>query len=324
MRDWFLLGMVLAVVLAWLLPGPGATGGWLHPEILTRAAVGLVFLLQGLGLPWAALHGSIKRWRLHLLIQSATFLLFPLLAWVACVALDGRWSPELRTGFILLCALPSTISSSVALTAAAGGNVPVALFNASVSSLVGVVLTPFWLGLFVGTSGGVQPLGDVFIDLVGLLVVPLAVGQMLRRWWADWATKHKALTRRVDRGSILLLIYTAFCGSFHDGIWAGHSPWLLGAVLVGCFVIFTAAMLILALVSRWCGLAWPDRIAVLFCGSKKSLAAGVPMAHAVFAGHAGLGVLLMPLMIYHAMQLFICGILANRWHRAGPPPPSSH
>src|SRR3954447_5218527 len=168
--------MAIAVFLAWLFPNPGARGGALHPELLTKGGVALIFFLQGLSLPFEALKSGTLRWPLHLVVQSATFLFFPLVG-LTLLFSTGRWiSKDLQLGFFYLCVLPSTVSSSVALTAAARGNVPAAVFNATLSSLLGVFITPFWLGLVLGASGQAFPIGKVILDLVVWLLLPLALG----------------------------------------------------------------------------------------------------------------------------------------------------
>ncbi|MBP6506792.1 MAG: bile acid:sodium symporter [Opitutaceae bacterium] len=311
--DWFLIGMVVAVGLAWLWPEPGAHGGWLHPEILVKAGVALIFFLHGVLLSFAALKAGALRWPLHLVVQGCTFLFFPLLG-LGLLALAGGWlAPDLRLGFFYLCALPSTVSSSVALTAAARGNVPAAVFNATLSSLLGVVLTPLWVGVLLKTGGQTLPLGEVILDLVKWLLLPLALGQASRPWLGAWAAGHKPLINTVDRGTILLLVYTSFCASVQQRVWSDHGWAVVLTVLAGSLLVFTIVMTSVRVVSNALGFAREDRIAAMFCGSKKTLASGVPMALLIFGAQPGLGLILLPIMIYHALQLVICSVLAGRW-----------
>ncbi|HVU33925.1 MAG TPA: bile acid:sodium symporter family protein [Opitutaceae bacterium] len=313
--DWFLAGLGAAIALAWLVPGPGAQGGWLHPEILTKLAVALIFFLHGARLSFAALRAGALNWRLHLLVQLATFVFFPLLGVGLFVLLHGRIADDLNLGLFFLCALPSTISSAIILTGVAKGDVAGAVFNATISNLIGVILTPLWITGEMRTTGHALPLGPVVLDLVRWLVVPLLVGQVMRRWLGGWLSRHRSQTTVVDRGAILLIVYTAFCDSFRNGVWSNYSLGQLGFVLLICLVLFAVVISLLGVVTRALGFARGDRIAAMFCGSKKTLAAGVPMAKLIFEGHPGLGLILLPVMLYHPLQLVICGVLAQRWSR---------
>ncbi len=311
--DWFLCGMALAILLAAVMPAPGAQGGILHPELLTRAGVALVFFLNGAGLSFKAMRDGIMRWRLHLLIQGATFLLFPLIGGLF-LTLTWRWiSPDLRIGLFYLCAMPSTVSSSVAMTSAAKGNVPVAVFNATISSLIGIVITPIWMSLLLKTSGQHLDIIHTFIDLCTWLVLPLVAGQLLRPLIGAWMHRHKKLTQIVDRGTILLLVYTSFCDSFARHIWSRNDPMTLVMVVAATLGLFFLVLNLLWQVCDRCNIAPQFRSAVVFCGTKKSLATGIPMAYLLFAGQPGLGLILLPIMVYHPLQLLICTPLANRW-----------
>jgi len=317
--DWFLIGMVLAVALAWFLPEPGARGGSLHPELVNKLGVSLIFFLHGLTLSFAALSAGTRNWRLHLLVQLCTFVLFPLLGLMLISSLGASIGPELRTGLFFLCALPSTVSSSVALTATARGNVPGAVFNATLSSLLGVVLTPLWLGLVLGAAGHSLPIGRVVLDLVLWLVLPLLVGQALRPLLGALATRYKSRIGVLDRLTILLLVYTSFCDSVKAGVWnAGIAPLLVSTL--SSIALLALAMVFVTGVSRALGFTLPDRIAALFCGSKKTLASGVPMARLIFGANPGLGLILLPIMIYHPLQLVVGGWFAGRFAAAREPP----
>jgi sodium/bile acid cotransporter 7 len=316
--DWFLIGMVVAVTLAWAFPAPGAAGGWLHPELLTKAGVALIFFLHGLALSFDALKEGTLRWRLHAVVQTGTFVVFPLLG-LLLMALAGRWiSPDLRLGFLYLCALPSTVSSSVAMTAAARGNVAAAVFNATLSSLLGVFLTPLWMGAMMKAGGGASlPLGKVIFDLLCWLGLPLVVGQLFRPLLGAWASRNKKFINKVDRSTILLLVYTSFCDSFKQGIWSGHGALAPMIGFVGALVIFVLAMSIVSFMCDRLHFSTEDKIAAVFCGSKKTLASGVPMAKLMFGAHPALSMILLPIMIYHPLQLVICGVLAGRWAKRG-------
>ena len=313
--DWFTAGMAIAVALAWLFPDPGASGGWLHPELLTKLGVALIFFLHGVSLSFAALKEGTMRWPLHLVVQSCTFLVFPLVGLALLWLAGGRVAPDLRLGFFFLCALPSTVSSSVALTAAARGNVPAAVFNATLSSLIGVFVTPLWIGWMLKSGGTTMPMGDVVLDLVIWLVLPLVAGQLLRPLLGAWAARNKQRINVVDRLTILLLVYTSFCDSVKRGVWSSHGMGPVLATIAASLILFAVVFSVASLLCDALHFSPPDRIAAVFCGSKKTLASGVPMAQLIFAGRPGMGLILLPIMIYHPLQLLICGALANRWAR---------
>jgi sodium/bile acid cotransporter 7 len=316
--------MLCAVFLAWLWPSPGARGGALHPELLNKLGVALIFFLNGLSLASDAFRAGTLRWHLHLIVQASTFLLFPLLGLAVIALLGTHLSEPLRVGLFFLCALPSTVSSSVALTAVARGHVPAALFNATLSSLLGVFLTPLWLTAVrpAGASGSV-PIGSVIWDLIVWLILPLALGQLLRPFLGKFAARHKQQIQRVDRGTILLLIYTSFCDSFQAGIWQGHGFVSLLEAAGLCVLILAIVMSATAFVARAAKLPFEEQIVAIFCGSKKTLASGVPMARLMFGHDPGLSAILLPLMIYHPLQLLVCGWFASRWGARDSAPDSS-
>jgi sodium/bile acid cotransporter 7 len=311
--DWFLTGMCVAMFLAWLIPSPGAHGGSLHPELLTKCGIALIFFLHGAQLSFAALKDGVSRWQLHLIIQLTTFLAFPLIGLLLVKLTGGLISPDLALGLFYLCALPSTVSSSVAMTAAAKGNVPVAVFNATISSIIGIVLTPLWMSLLIEKQSGHMDTLGVMLDLVQWLLMPLIIGQALRPIIGKWITKHKKYVSKIDRLTILLLVYTSFCDSFAGHVWSGHGALTMIVTVTVTVVLFFAILGALILLCRKLAIADSYRAAVVFCGTKKSLATGVPMAHLLFTGNPSLGLILLPIMIYHPLQLFVCGPLANHW-----------
>jgi len=312
--DWFLIGMGAAVALAWAFPDPGAKGGSLHPELVNSLGVSLIFCLHGLTLSLASLAAGTRKWQLHLLVQLGTFLAFPLLGLLLLTLTAGRIDENLRTGLFFLCALPSTVSSSVALTATARGDVPAAVFNATLSSLLGVLLTPWWLGLALGASGHSLPLGRVILDLCLWLVLPLFIGQALRPLLGAFAMRHKARIGVLDRVTILLLVYTSFCDSVKTHVWSSGTT-LLGVSILASVVLLGLMLCVVWLVSGILGFEAAERITAVFCASKKTLASGVPMARLIFGTAPGLGLILLPIMLYHPIQLVVGGWLAGRFAR---------
>jgi sodium/bile acid cotransporter 7 len=311
--DWFLLGIVVAVALAWVFPEPGARGGFLKPELSNKVGVALIFYLHGLTLSLAALTQGMLLYRLHLLVQLTTFLFFPLLALVF-YGLSAGYLPEgFRAGIVYLGALPSTVSSSIALTAAARGNVPAAVFNATLSSLLGVVATPLWLGLALGASGRSLRFGSVVLDLCLLLLVPLALGQLTRPWFGAFANRHKARIGIADRVTILFLVYTSFCDSVKQRVFIEHGIHIALAALGLSALLLLSVLGFTNFVAKALGFSTEDRIAAVFCGSKKTLASGVPMARLIFGADPALGLILSPILVYHPLQLVVCGFLAGRF-----------
>ncbi|CAM2831636.1 bile acid:sodium symporter family protein [Rariglobus hedericola] len=312
--DWFLVGMAVAVALAWVFPAAGAPGGWLHPELVNKLGVAVIFFLNGVSLSFVAMKAGASRWPVHIVVQSTTYVIFPLVGMLMMLVPSQWMAPELAIGFFYLCVVPSTVSSSVVMTAAARGNVPVAVFNATLSSVIGIFVTPLLIGWWLHTDGAGIPLGKVILDLLLWLLLPLALGQACRPWLKEWAVKNKKLINKIDRSTILFIIYTSFCDSIVRGVWSGKSEAVITAVL-GSVVLFYVVFYAVSAISKTAGFNAPDRIAAIFCGSKKSIAAGVPMAQLIFAGDPRLGLILLPLMIYHPLQLVICGVLAGRWER---------
>jgi len=281
--------------------------------------VALIFFLHGVALSFGAMRAGVLNWRLHAVVQTFTSLAFPLIGFALSAALDGRVAPELKLGVFYLCALPSTVSSSVAMTAAARGNVAGAVFNATLSSLIGTFLTPMWMAVVLTTSGHTVPLGSVMLDLLRWLVLPLAVGQGLHPWLGAWAVRHKAGIGLVDRGTILLLVYTSFCESFKQGAWWGPGAGQVVLVAFVCAALFALVAGLTSAAARTLAFSREDRLAAIFCASKKTLASGVPMAKLIFGAHPGLGLILLPIMIYHPLQLMVGGVLAQRWGRDAVP-----
>jgi sodium/bile acid cotransporter 7 len=311
--DWFPAALAGAAGLAWLLPWIGARGGPLHPEVTGTIGVALIFFLAGVALPLATVRANLVRWRLHALIQGCTFVLFPALGSAMWFASRGWLADDLRLGVVFLCVLPSTVSSAVALTAAAHGNVALAVVNATISSLLGVALTPLWLGLVSTAGGATVPVGAVILDLLRWLVLPLVAGQVARPFLAAMVARHRGGAALVDRMVILFLVYASFCDAARGGVWSQVGAGALGALVVlgGALFALTAGSMHVA--GRHLGLSRGDRIAAILVGSTKSLATGVPMAQLIFPGRPGLGLVLLPIIVYHPLQLLIAGALASRW-----------
>lgn len=315
LKEWFLLGMVAAVVLASLFPDFGATGGAMHADLVINIGVALVFFLHGVGLPLESLRRGLFAWRVHGLVQGLTYIAFPLL-WLLLSAVFGGYLPaDLVLGFCYLAALPSTISSSVAMTALARGDVPVAIFNATLSSLLGIVLTPLLISLLGNADAHGLALGDTMLKIAQLLLLPIVAGQLLRPLIGAWFARVKHYVSNVDRWVILLLVYAAFCNSVKSGLWQQHGVGLIAVTLLGAALFLGVVLVLSTTLARRLGFKRGDEIVAVFCGSKKTLASGIPMAALIFGSHPGLGMIVLPIMLYHQLQLFVCAVLAHRYAR---------
>lgn len=308
--DAFLIGIFAMVGLAAILPAKGVGEDILSWAV--KIAIGLLFLLYGARLSPQEAFSGIKHWRLHTTVLAFTFVLFPLIGLSLRVLAPQVISNELYTGILFLCLVPSTVQSSIAFTSIAKGNVAGAIVSASFSNLVGVFLTPLLVILLMETTGDAQIDGSAILNIVVQLLVPFMVGQLLRPWLVGWLTRHAAPTKIVDRGSILLVVYAAFSEGMNQGIWSTTSfTQILIVIAISC-VILAVVLTATIHVSRWLRFPWADQIVIIFCGSKKSLASGLPMASVLFAGQS-VGLIVLPLMIFHQIQLVVCAILARRY-----------
>lgn len=320
--DNFVLSLLATVALAMLLPAQGRGAALL--DGLTQVAIALLFFLHGSKLSRRAVWEGLLHWRLHAVVFAATFLLFPLLGLALRPWLEPLVGPTLYLGVLFICALPSTVQSSIAFTSVAGGNVAAAMCSASTSNILGMALTPLLMAAMAHRVGGAAAAGAVqlswhtFEGIVGMLLLPFVAGQVLQGWTGPWVAKHKAWIRWSDQGTILLVVYGAFSAATVQGLYRHLPPATLLALLGICALLLAIVMPLLMVLSRRMGFSREDEIAIVFCGSKKTLASGVPMAQILFAGQA-VGLLVLPLMVFHQLQLMVCAPLARRY-AAGPRP----
>ncbi len=315
--DHFTLALLATVVLASLLPCRGEAARVF--DVITDAAIALLFFLHGAKLPRQAIVQGMAHWRLHLTVFACTFVLFPLLGLLLRPLDHLLLTPDLALGILFVCLLPSTVQSSIAFTSIAGGNVPAAVVSASVSNLIGIVLTPLLVGLLLEShAGGVSWHG--LLDIVLLLLLPFTLGHVARRWIGGFIDRHKPLLGFTDQGTILLVVYTAFSAAVVEGLWRETPLSALLATLAVCALLLGLVMSTITWTARRLGFSREDEITIVFCGSKKSMASGIPMAKILFAGQlGGLGALVLPLMIFHQLQLMVCAVVARRYaNRAAP------
>lgn len=312
--DGFVLALATTVALATLLPcrGMGAT----IMGTLAMFAIGSLFFLQGARLSREAIIAGMTNWRLHVAIGGATFALFPILGTALTAVFSHALTPTLVLGVLFLCALPSTVQSSIALTSIAQGNVAGAVCAATASSLLGLVLTPLLFGFMSHLYGGAVDVSGIW-KILAQLLAPFIVGHLLRPWIGGWAARNRPVLGVTDRGSILLVVYTAFSAAVVRGIWHQLPPATLIALGLAVAVLLAMALLITHAGARVFGFGHADQVAVVFCGSQKSLVAGIPIASVLFSG-PDLGVVVLPIMLYHPMQLAVCAWLARYFARRAP------
>ncbi|MGW3446549.1 bile acid:sodium symporter family protein [Streptomyces sp. NPDC001076] len=305
--DPYVLLLLGTVCLAALLPARDTAADVASGA--STAAIAFLFFLYGARLSTREAVDGLRHWRLHVTVLVCTFVIFPVLGMAARGLVPVLLTHPLYQGFLFLTLVPSTIQSSIAFTSIARGNVPAAICAGSFSSLVGIVLTPLLAAALLGNSGGGFS-ADSIVKIVLQLLVPFVAGQLLRRWIGDFIARHKKILGLVDRGSILLVVYTAFSEGMVRGIWHQVSAVRLAGLLAVEAVLLAVMLLLTWYGAKALGFGRGDRIAIQFAGSKKSLASGLPMASVLFGAHASLAVL--PLMLFHQMQLMVCAVIAKR------------
>ena len=312
--DGFFLLLVTVVVLAWLQPSIGAGKGAFSLSSIANYGISVIFFFYGLRLSGEKLRSDIGNWRLHVLIHFTTFILFPLLILLLRPLFKGDDNTLLWIGIFYLAALPSTVSSSVVMVSIAKGNVPAAIFNASISSLFGVFITPLWMSLILSSAPeiGSATLWSIIGKLVLQVILPVALGMALNNRWGYFAEKKSNYIRMFDQSIILLIVYTSFCDSFANNVLYFFSIRTIIACTAGMLILFFLVFGIVGVVCRRLKMNREDTITAQFCGSKKSLVHGTAMSKVIFSGHSGTGVILLPIMIYHALQLMVVSALAKK------------
>ncbi|WP_089248745.1 bile acid:sodium symporter family protein [Rhodococcoides kyotonense] len=313
--DGFVLGIIAIAGLASIFPAAGTAEtvlGW-----ATKIAIGLLFLIYGARLSPQEAWEGVKHWRLHSVVLATTYLLFPLIGLALRILAPNVLTQDLYTGILFLCLVPSTVQSSIAFTSIAKGNVAGAVVSASFSNIIGVFVTPLLVILLMNTSGNAHIDASAILDIVAQLLVPFVVGQMIRPLVTGWLSRHSKPTKIVDRGSILLVVYAAFSESMNQHVWSSVSVWRILAVVATCIFVLAAVLLLTHYIGRALGFPLADRIVLVFCGSKKSLASGLPMASVLFAG-GPVGLIVLPLLLFHQIQLMVCAVLAQRYARVSP------
>lgn len=307
--DPLIVLIITAVVIAILFPIRGTAADWF--DVAVKIAIALLFFLYGARLSTQEALNGLKHWRLHVTILVITFAIFPLIG-IGLEPITAFISEDLYRGILFLTLVPSTVQSSVAFTSIAKGNVAGAIVSASLSNLAGVFLTPLLVMLIMGAGGGVNVDGRVFLDIALQLLLPFILGQVFRRWVKNFAA-NKA-TKIVDRGSIAMVVYSAFSAGMVAGVWSSVRVFDIVFLVVFSILLVMAMLWFTLFLANRLGFNRADSIAIQFCGTKKSLATGLPMAAVIFGG-SSIGLLILPLMIFHQVQLMICAWLAARYGR---------
>ena len=314
--DRFTLLLVAMVLLASFLPVSGSAA---HAfSVITTIAIAILFFLHGAKLSREAIVQGIMHWKFHVLVFAFTFAVFPILGLLAKPVLLPMLGQELYWGFLFMCFLPSTVQSSIAFTSVAKGNVASAVCSASFSNIIGMFITPVLVSVFIlgKSEHGFDPTSSI-IQITLLLLLPFVLGQLFRPLLYPHMMKVPRLVKSFDQGSILMVVYGAFSSAVVAGLWNEVSWQTLLLLVLACSVFLTVIMLLAYYLPKLFGFNRKDQIAIFFCSSKKTLASGVPMAQILFIGQP-LGMIVLPIMIFHQIQLMVCGIIANRWSKQNP------
>lgn len=310
--DKFIVSLFIAVIVAWLFPEFGSDQGVVPLNTICSAGIALIFFFYGVKLSPEKIKSGLSNWKLHLLIQSATFIICPLLVLLFYPFLKNEHQQMVWLSVFFLAALPSTVSSSVVMVALAKGNLPAAIFNASISGLIGIFFTPLWMGLFLQQQGEAD-LMHIYIRLIVEIIIPVVLGTLAQRRLGKLAAKYSHSLTVFDRSVIVLIVYKSFAESFYEGVFSGMQWRDIGFLFMVSVVLFFALYAIIYFLTLLLVFNREDRITALFCGSKKSLVHGTVFSKVLFSNASFTGFMLMPLMIYHAFQLFIVSYIAGRY-----------
>lgn len=310
--DTFILFMMATIGLAYFFPQWGGDKSNFPIDTISTVGVSLIFFFYGLKLNSDKLKEGLKNWRLHLLVQTSTFLIFPLILLLFYPLVHTEQQEILWIALFFLAALPSTVSSSVVMVSIAKGNIPAAIFNASISGIIGIVLTPLWMSLFLKRTDTAFNFTDIYFKLLLEIIVPVLVGLLLQRFLGKYSQQYSSRLAYFDKAVILLIIYKSFAESFLNNIFDSVSVLtllLLSLIIVG---LFSFVYFLTGYLAKQLGFTLPDRITAQFCGTKKSLVHGTVFSKVLFGNAASAGMMLLPLMLFHVLQLFIISSIASK------------
>ncbi|WP_026838272.1 bile acid:sodium symporter [Gillisia sp. JM1] len=307
----FILSLFLAILLAFFFPKALSN---LPIDIITDVGIAFIFFFYGLKLAPEELKLGFLNYKAHILIQISTFLLFPLLTFLFIPLFEGGTQSELWLSVFFLGVLPSTVSSSVVMVAIAKGNLPTAIFNASISGLIGILITPLWLSFFMAKSGGFDFL-VILYKLCLQILLPLVLGLLLQGYFGKFARRHNSKLGYFDKAVIVLIVYSSFSNSFNSGLFESIKMYDLLKITGIVVLLFFAMYFLIGLFCKWLGFNLKDTITTKFCGTKKSLVHGSVMVKIIFGTSASVGVFLLPIMLYHILQLLVVTIFAEKYRK---------
>ncbi len=310
--DTFILAIIITVLLAYLFPQFGSHSSKIDLDLIASIGISLIFFFYGLKLSPEKMKSGLKNWRLHLLVQASTFIIFPLVVLLFYPFVNSEQNENLWLAFFFLAALPSTVSSSVVMVSIAKGNIPAAIFNASISGIIGIMITPLWMGFFLNDADTNFELGEIYIKLITEVLLPVILGLLLHRYLGIFAAKYKTFLTTFDKSVILLIIYKSFATSFEQNIFSSLKPSNLVVMILCVVLLFYVMYFMTGYLSTILGFNHPDRITAQFCGTKKSLIHGTIFSKILFQNAATMGIILLPLMLFHGFQIFIISIIATR------------
>ncbi|AVR46667.1 hypothetical protein C7S20_16110 [Christiangramia fulva] len=305
----FIIAIFASIGIAYFFP----EGTQILPlKTIIDIGIGLIFFFYGLKLAPSEFKSGLKNYKVHFIIHITTFIIFPLLCLACIPVFDKGTGSDLWIALFFLGTLPSTVSSSVVMVSIAKGNIPAAIFNASLSGIIGIFATPLWLGAILGKTADFD-FATVLWKLFLHIILPLLIGIFLQRYFGKWARKHSKKLGLFDKGTILLIIYSSFSTSFTSNLFDRIQLEGLIKMIVLLMILFFVVFFGLAFVSRQFGLKRDEKITAQFCGTKKSLVHGSVMVKVIFGNAANSGLLLLPVMLYHSTQLILIAWFAEKY-----------
>ncbi|MCW3804060.1 bile acid:sodium symporter family protein [Plebeiibacterium marinum] len=310
--DGFIAGLLCMIALAYWFPGIGGTNSTIKLETISGIGISLIFFFYGLKLSPHEMKKGLSNYRLHILVQTATFLIFPILVLILKPLIRSEEQNTLWLALFFMAALPSTVSSSVVMVSIARGNIPGAIFNASISGLIGIIITPVWIGLFMDTTNGDFNFWDSILSLVIKILLPVFIGLLLNKHLGKYARKHSKFLTLFDKSIILSIVYNSFSKSFSANLFQSINLSYLTITALVIIILFILVYGIIFGITRWLKFSREDSITAIFCGSKKSLVHGTVMTNVLFKNMATQGIFIVPIMVYHSLQLIAISFIAQR------------